>query len=95
MYPPFPLRVFGYDDFPLSGGKGYPPIPLKSRYFRSETLFLPLFIFFSPFWSIIWSQVPLGYFILEMCTKDMENAAKREEYDAKISMLCEASYLHK
>ena len=30
-----------------------------------------------------------------MCIKDMENAAKREEYDAQISMLCEASYLHK
>ena len=30
-----------------------------------------------------------------MCIKDMKYAAKREEYDAKISMLCEASYLHK
>ena len=37
----FPLRVFGQGDFPLRGGGGYPPmplrkIPLKSRYFRSE-----------------------------------------------------------
>ena len=28
-YPPFPLRVFGQDDFPLRGGGGYPPIPLR------------------------------------------------------------------
>ena len=24
-----PLRVFGQDDFPLRGGGGYPPIPLR------------------------------------------------------------------
>ena len=50
-YPPFPLRVFGQDDFPLRGGGGYPPIPLrkiplKRRYFRSET---PFFAFFHTF----------------------------------------------
>ena len=29
MYPPFPLRVFGQDDFPLRGEGGYPPFTLK------------------------------------------------------------------
>ena len=50
-YPPFPLRAFGQDDFPLRGEGGYPPIPLrkiplKSRYFRFGPLyglFLPIF----------------------------------------------------
>ena len=59
-YPPFPLRVFGQDDFPLRGGGGYPPIPLrkiplKSRYFRSQNCKFCLFSFiFSAFWSNIW-----------------------------------------
>ena len=59
--PPFPLRVFGQDDFPLRGGGGYPPIPLrkiplKRRYFRSENPIFCLFSYIcSPFWSIIWS----------------------------------------
>ena len=49
VYPPFPLRVFGQDDFPLRG-EGVPPfplrkIPLKSRYFRSKnSIFVSFFI---------------------------------------------------
>ena len=54
VYTPFPIRVFGQDDFPLRGG-GYPPIPLrkiplKNRYFRSKNSIVCLFSYiFSPF----------------------------------------------
>ena len=35
--PPFPLRVFGQDDFPLRGG-GYPPIPLRKKSAKKRPL---------------------------------------------------------
>ena len=46
-YPPFPLRVFGQDDFPLRG-EGVPPIrlrkiPPKIRNYRSENYIFSLF----------------------------------------------------
>ena len=50
-YPPFPLRVFGQDDFPLRGG-GVPPnsvkekIRLKTAIFGQKTLILALFDLF-------------------------------------------------
>ena len=34
-YPPFPLRVFGQDDFPLRGG-GLPPNSAKKRLFLAK-----------------------------------------------------------
>ena len=30
FFPPFPLRVFGQDDFPLRGGE-YPPLSVKEK----------------------------------------------------------------
>ena len=47
-YPPFPLRVFGQDDFPLRGGGGYPPIPLrkiplKTCFLGQKALFFAFF----------------------------------------------------
>ena len=38
-----PLRVFGQNDFPLGGGRGYPPIPLKNSIFCLFHAFLALF----------------------------------------------------
>ena len=71
-YPPFPLRVFGQDDFPLRGGGGYPPIPLrkiplKRRYFRSKNPIFCLFYTFVALFGLLYGL--FGQFLTLFNTK--------------------------
>ena len=51
--PPISAKGFWAGWFSVKGGGGYPPIPLKSRFFRSENAIFCLFSFiFSPFWLL-------------------------------------------
>ena len=50
-YPPFPLRVFGQDDFPLRG-REVPPISAKENSTKKQVLHvqeLHFFVFFHTF----------------------------------------------
>ena len=46
--PSLPLSFFGQNDFPLGGGGGYPPIPLRKKSAKKR-LFLAKNANFSPF----------------------------------------------
>ena len=64
-YPPFPLRVFGQDDFPLRGG-GVPPNSAKENSAKKADFFGPktpcfasFHAFLALFWTIIWPFWPI------------------------------------